>query len=188
MRRTSILAVGSTLLVALALVAAGCGGGSKSSATTEAAATTETTTEAATTSEASTTTEATTTEATTTEATTTTDLSGIASAGNCKELADLGQKFSQAFSGAASSQDIKKEAELLKEFAAKTPDDIRPDFQVYADFVAKLADAYGNLKPGSTPDPAAIAKLQKLSTSIDQTKLTAAGEHITTWLQNNCRS
>jgi hypothetical protein len=183
MRRTSILAVGSTLLVALALVAAGCGGGSKSSATTEAAATTETTTEAATTSEASTT-----TEATTTEATTTTDLSGIASAGNCKELADLGQKFSQAFSGAASSQDIKKEAELLKEFAAKTPDDIRPDFQVYADFVAKLADAYGNLKPGSTPDPAAIAKLQKLSTSIDQTKLTAAGEHITTWLQNNCRS
>ena len=135
-----------------------------------------------------------TTEATTTEATTTrrphesSDLSGIASTENCKELANLGQKFSSALSGAASSQDLKKEADLLKEFAAKTPQDIRADFEVYADFVGKVADAYKGITPGQTPSPTQIAALQKLSTSIDQAKLTAASQHIAAWVTKNCHA
>src|SRR5262245_42539177 len=153
MRRKTYLVLGLTLLALLGFVAAGCGGDSNSaSATTTEEVTTE---EATTTEEAATTEEATTTEeaATTEEATTTEDgddLSGLTSSGNCKELSELGQKFSQAFSGAASSQDLKKEAALLKEFADKTPDDIKPDFEVYADFVGKVADAYDGMTPGQT--------------------------------------
>ena len=55
MGRKSIAVLGLSLLAALALVAAGCGGGKKSAATTEAVTT-----------EVATTTEATTTEAATT--------------------------------------------------------------------------------------------------------------------------
>lgn len=185
MRRMSILALGSTLLAALALVAAGCGGGGKKSAaptTTEAVTTAPATTEAATT-------QAATTQAATTQATTTApNLSGIASAANCKQLADLSTKFSSAFTGSASSQDLKKEAQLLQEFAAKTPSDIRPDFQVVANAFSKIVDAVGNIKPGTTPDPATLAKLQKLSTEIDQAKLTAASQRIAAWVQKNCHA
>jgi hypothetical protein len=191
--RRSTLVLGLVVIGVLGLVASGCGGGKKKAAAATTAATTVATTTEATTTQAATTqaatTQAATTAATTTAATTTTsNLSGIASAANCKQLADLGQKFSSAFTGAASGQDLKKEAELLKEFAAKTPSDIRPDFQVYADVVSKIADAYGSVKPGSTPDPATLAKLQKLGTEIDQTKLTAAAQHITTWVTTNCHA
>ena len=178
MGRKSLAVLGVSLLAALALVAAGCGGGKKSSATTEAATT-----------EAVATTEATTTEAATTEATTTTsNLSGLASSKNCRDLAGLSEKFSNAFSGASNSQDVKKQAELLKEFADKTPSDIRPDFQVVADYFSKIAEVAGSLKTGQTPDPATIAKLQKLSTEVDQTKLTQASQHISAWVTKNCHA
>jgi hypothetical protein len=176
MRRTSIAVLGLSLLAALALVVAGCGGGKKSAATTEAATTA-----------AATTTEAATTEATTTEATTTTSaLSGLSK--NCKDFVDLGQKFSAAFSGTAKSQDVKKQAALFKDFADKAPSDIRADFQVIAGYFSKIAEVAGNLKVGQTPDAATIAKLQKLSTEIDQTKLTQASQHIATWSQKNCHA
>ena len=184
MRRTSMLVFGLLVLV-LALVTAGCGGGSKSAAT-EAATTEAATTQAATT-EAATTEAATTAEATTEAATTTTSgLSGF-SAGKCRDLAESGQKLSAAFSGGTSGQSLKKYSELLKEFAKKVPSEIRGDFQVLADYVSKIADATGNLKAGQTPDPQVLAKLQKLATQIDQAKLTQASQHITAWVQKNCK-
>jgi hypothetical protein len=182
MRRTSTLALGLTLLAALAFLAAGCGGGSEKAAATTTEATVPATTEAATT-EATTAAPPTTTYPTTT----TSNLGGIASAKNCRELASLGQKFSSAFSGAANAQDLKKEAQILKEFADRTPSDIRPDFEALADYMTKIADAAGGLKPGATPDAATIAKLQKLATEVDQKKLTAASTHISAWVQMNCK-
>ena len=188
MHRKSILVVGLTLLAALMLMAAGCGGGKKNAAATTEATTTEaiTTTEATTTE--ATTTEVTTTEAATTEATTTAKIAGIASTKECQDLANLGQKFSSAFTGAANGQDLKKEAQLFKEFADKAPSDVRADFQVIADYFSKIADVAGNLKAGKTPDAATIAKLQKLSTEIDQTKITQASQNITAWATKNCHA
>jgi hypothetical protein len=178
MGRKSIAVLGMSLLAAFALVAAGCGGGSKSSATTEAATTA-----------AATTTEAITTEAATTEATTTAPaLSGLASSKNCRDLAGLSQKFSSAFSGTANGKDLKTQARLLKEFADQTPSDIRADFQVVADYFSKIAEVAGNIKGGQTPDPATIAKLQKISTEVDQTKLTQASQHISAWVTKNCHA
>jgi hypothetical protein len=170
-------------LAAIGFALAGCGGSKSASTTTRAAgfSTVEaTTTEPVTTQTA---TAQTTTAQTTTNPTTTPT---VASAKNCKGLADLGQKFSSAFTGAANSQDLKKEALLLKEFADKTPADIRPDFQVLAQYLTKIADALGGLKLGSTPNAATLAKLQKLSAEIDQAKLTAASAHISAWAQKNC--
>lgn len=173
MRRRLIYALSLILLAVLVLVAAGCGGGKKN-----IAATTAPTSTAPATSKA----------ATTTAATSTSDLSGIASAANCKELADLGTKFSEAAGGSANSRDTKKVAQLLQEFAAKTPSDIRPDFKVVADAFSKIADAVGNVTPGATPDATMIAKLQKLAAEIDTAKLTQASQNISAWVQKNCHS
>jgi hypothetical protein len=187
MRRTKLAVLCLALLAALMLVATGCGGSSNNSAatteaaTTEAATTEETTTEAATTEEA-------TTEAATTEATTTSALGGLVASGKCKELANLGQKYSSALSGAGGSQDLKKTAQIVQEFADKAPSEIRADFQVVADYMSKVADVAGNLKPGQTPDAATIAKLQKLSTEIDTQKLTTASQNITAWVSKNCKA
>ncbi len=190
MRRTSKLALGLITLAALAALAAGCGGSSKSSATTaattEAAMTEATTTEAAMTHE--TTTEAATTEATTTKATTTTGLSGLAASGKCRDLLNLSQKFSSALTGAANGGNLKKQADLLQSFAKQVPSEIRDDFKVIADYFSKVADAVGNIKPGQTPDADTLAKLQKLSTEIDQAKLTQASQHLQAWGQKNCHA
>ena len=185
MHRKTILALALTVLAALMVVAAGCGGGGKknASATTEAATTEAATTEATPTEEVTTTEEATTTEATTTP--------GIASAANCKGLADLGSelaKFSAAVGGGGNGEALKKQAELFKEFADKAPSDVRADFQVIADYFSKIADAIGNLKPGQVPDSATIAKLQKLGTEIDQVKVTKASQNITAWAAKNCKA
>ena len=169
MRQRPLHALAPVLLVALALVVAGCGGGKKSAATTAA------TTAAP----------ATTAPATTAPTGTTSGLSGLATAANCKQLADLGAKFSDAVSG-TDPQDTKKIAQLLKEFAAKTPTDIRPDFTLVADVYSKLADAIGNLQPGSVPDPSILSKLQKLSNEVDAEKLATASQHISDWVRKNC--
>jgi hypothetical protein len=188
MRRTKLSAFAVLLLAALALTAAGCGGSSKNSAATTEAATTEaTTTEEATTEEA--TTEAATTEEATTEAATTTSpIAGLVASGKCKDLANLGQKYSQALSGAGDTQNLKKTAEVVQEFANDAPSEIKDDFKVVAGYLTKVADVVGNIKPGQTPDAATLGKLQKLSTEIDAQKLTQAGNNITAWVTKNCKA
>jgi hypothetical protein len=184
MRSTRITALCLALLAALMLVAAGCGSSSKNSAATTEAATTEatTTTEAATTEEA-------TTEATTTEAATTTSaLGGLVASGKCKDLQNLGQKYSQALSGSGAGTDLKKTAQVIQEFADDAPSEIKSDFQVVADYMSKIADVAGDLKPGQTPSPTQLQKLQKLSTSIDTQKLTQASQNITAWVTKNCKA
>lgn len=173
MRRKTIVVLCLALVGGFALTAAGCGGGGSKSAATTAA-----TTEAATTQAEVTSTES--------KATTTSELGGIASAANCKELTDLGQKFSAAFTGAANGQDLKKLAVILKEFGAKTPSDIRPDFEIVADYLSKVAEVAGSVKPGATPDPETLAKLQKIATEVDQQKVTAASKNVSAWLTKTC--
>ena len=188
MRRTTLTAFAVMLLAALALVAAGCGGSSKNSAATTEAATTEaTTTEAAATTEAATTEAATTEAATTTEATTTSALGGLASTGNCKELKDLETSLQGVFSSTTpNASDIKKEAQVLSEFADKAPSEIKDDFKTVASFVNQVADIYGNVKPGQAPDAATLQKLQGLQ--ADAQKVSTAGQNIAAWATKNCRA
>jgi hypothetical protein len=178
MRRTSIHAVVLIVLAALLLVLAGCGGGGKKAGGTTAASA-PSTTEAMTTEAAS-------TQAATTATTQAPDLSGLASASNCKQLADLGAQYSQAITGAANSQDLEKTGQLLEELASKAPSEIRSDFKVVADAYTKLVGTIGQLKPGKAPDAATLAKLQKAIAGLNQAKLTKATQHISTWLRKNC--
>ena len=164
---------------AFVVATTGCGSKKKSATppvTTTTAAATTTTTSAATT-----------TAATTTTSSSGSRFSSIATAGNCKQLSDLSASFSKAITGAGDN-DFQARAKLLKEFADKTPSDIRPDFEVLASAFSKYADALKGIHftPGKVPDAATLAKLQQLSTSIDQQAVTMASTHITTWAQKNC--
>ena len=132
----------SILVVALALVAAGCGGGSdNASATTDETTTEETTTTDETTTEAS----------TDTESTDTTDLSGVLGNEDCLALASVGATMAQAFSGASGSGDLNTEE--LDQLASKVPEEIRADVQTDREgdryVLAKLKDI--GIEPGTTP-------------------------------------
>ena len=155
------------LVLSIALVAAGCGGGSN-----ESAATTETTTAETTTSES-------------TESTDTTDLSAVLSDKDCLALAGIGATIAQAFSGSTSGD---TNTEELQQLVDKVPDEIQGDVQTLADafgqYAAKLKDI--GIKAGSTPSAAQLQQLQAAIASLNQQKLTAASQHIQAWAKDNC--
>ena len=174
----------SILVVSLALLAAGCGGGSNESAATTETTTTETTATTDTSATDTTTTE----ETTTTEGDTTADLSGILGNKDCLALAGVGAQMAQAFSGTngLSSDDSAK----LDELASKVPDEIKPDVETiakaFATYAAKLK-AIG-IKTGSTPTADQLQQLQAALTSLDQQEITTASDHIDAWAKANCKS
>jgi len=83
---------------------------------------------------------------------------------------------------------VAKTSAVLKQFADKTPSAIRPAFETVAADYGKVASALQgvNLKKGSIPNPAALAKLAKLGSEINTTQLTQAETKIGTWAQKNC--
>jgi hypothetical protein len=162
------------LVAALALVAAGCGGSSDeaSSDTTTAETTTEVTTTA---------------EMTTTEQTSTASSGAGAAAltGKCAELAGLGSKLSAAMGGQDTG--VADVSQLFDELADQVPDEIKADWQVLAKNFQKIAEALKGVDLTSgTPDAATLAKLQKLSTTLDSQEVQQAAAHIEAWAKKNC--
>lgn len=162
------------LVAALALVAAGCGGSSneESSDTTSAETTTEVTTTA----------EMTTTEETSTESS---GAGAAALTGQCAQLAGLGSKLAAAMGGQDAG--VTNVSKLFDELADQVPDEIKADWQVLAQNFQKIADALkgADLSSG-TPDAATLAKLQKLSTTLDSQEVRQASAHIEAWAKKNC--
>ena len=80
---------------------------------------------------------------------------------------NLGQKSRSALSGAAAGTDLKKRPQVVQEFADEGA--VRDQGRLPGRRRLHVEDRgrRGNLKPGQTPDPATLAKLQKLATSID---------------------
>ena len=168
-------------LAAIVILAAGCGGGGHKSATTDtqaaaAKATRQPRAKAAAAPAAA-------AKANTTAS----GLSGLATTANCRQLADLSAEYAQALQGTDSSN-VKKTSAVLKQFADKTPSDIRPAFETVAADYGKIADALQgvHIKQGSIPSPTVIAKLAKLGTEIDSAALAKAETNIATWAQKNC--
>lgn len=174
MRRTPFSIVAVIALSGLVLAAAGCGGGKKATSSAQSAAKSATKSETKATSTA--------------KLKYSSALSGLASAGNCAQLVDLSTGLSQAISGTG-GRNVEKTEALLKQFADRTPKDIRPDIQTVAAAYQKVVDALKgvDLTPGKTPSPAVIAKLSKLGTQDDDQALTKAYANIGAWAQKNCK-
>ena len=159
----------SILVVALALVAAGCGGSND-----ESAASDETTVEETTTS---------TDESTTDTSTTDTSISGVLGDKDCLALASAGAAFAQAVTGATDDE----AAAAFEKLANDVPDEIKADVQTladwYATYTAKLKDI--GITAGQTPT---AAQLQQLQTAIssDTSEVQAASQRLEAWSQENC--
>ncbi len=170
----------SVLVVAFALLAAGCGGGgSNSAATTETTAADTTTTD-------TTTSETTTSEETTSgETTDTTDLSSVLGDKDCLALASVGATMAKAFAG---TNGVSGDTAELDALASKVPEEIRADVetlaQAFSQYAAKLKDI--GITPGTTPSADQLQQLQAALTSLDQVKLTAASKRIEAWSKKNC--
>jgi hypothetical protein len=160
----------AVLVMALALVAAGCGGGDDSTASDE------TTVEETTTSE----------DTTTPEETTDTDVDASAILGDedCLKLASIGATFAQAVTGATDEE----ATEAFQNLVDDVPDEIKADVQVLADwfaeYSAKLKDI--GLQAGQTPTAAQVAQLQAALADTNQEELTAASERLQAWANANC--
>jgi hypothetical protein len=165
------------VVIAFALVGAGCGGDDETSADTDDI-TIETTTDD------------TTTDETTTDETSDDDDSGDFdfASGECRDLVDASAQLSQAFGAAGQDADLGDVSELFDEFAANAPDEIRDDFATLAEAYESYAEVFSDIDvdPGETPDAEALAELQEALASIDQAEVTAASERISAWAEENC--
>ena len=160
------------VLLVLVVLMAGCGGGKKKSAASASS---------------------TSGSATTAAATTTSQSSGtpsFASAKNCKDLAALGAKLSQALQAASGNglSSLSDEANIFKAMASAAPADIRGDFETFASAFSAYAKALSKagFKPGQTPTAAQIAALTNAAKSFNTPKLQAAEQHLAAWGQKNC--
>jgi hypothetical protein len=113
---------------------------------------------------------------------------GFASGDDCAQLSSLGASLSNALGG-GNPEDLEQQAQFFEEFADRTPEDIRGDFQTVAEFYSRLTKALADadVQPGEQPDPEAIQALQEAATSIDQEKLSTASTNIEKWVVENCR-
>jgi hypothetical protein len=178
MKERGLWLVLAAALAALALAAAGCGGGDESSSaeTTVAAETTEpTTTEAATTEEAATETE-------------TDAAAGTIADKDCIELASAGAQFSQAFSATGQGANYAATAAFFEALANKAPDEIKADIKTLSTAWVKIAAALKgiDLSSGQVPSAETIAKLQKLSSTLDTPELQKATSHLEAWSKQHC--
>jgi hypothetical protein len=167
------------LALVLAAVAAGCGGGSKSSSPT--VTTTATVDNSATTSGS----------ASSSGSNKSSSTPSFESAKNCKELAAIGAKLSQAMQSSGNENEvIANEAKALEQLASAAPGEIRGDFKVLSDafstYVAVIQKT-GGLKPGKVPSAAQVAQLTKAAQAFSSAKLQQAEQHLSAWAQKNCQ-
>jgi hypothetical protein len=113
----------------------------------------------------------------------------FASAANCKQLESLGSKVAQSVQPNSNGEiDLSKEADALDELANAAPNDIKGDFNTFADAFKNFAKVYGDakLKIGQTPSADQIAKLTTAAQSLNTPKLQKAMTHLSAWGNSHC--
>ena len=165
----------SILVIALALVAAGCGGSDDESAASDETTVEETLTEETTTED---------------DATTDGDADFNFADEDCQSLVAAFLGVSQAFAAAAGGSDaeLEEQADAFAEFADDVPDEISDD-------VATLAAAYGQyieviqdagIEPGQIPTAEQAQELSEALESVGTADVNAASERLGAWTTENC--
>jgi hypothetical protein len=114
--------------------------------------------------------------------------------GECAEFAQAfagaGAAIGSAFSGTG-DDDLGSVAEYFDTVAEKVPEEIRDDFQVFADaygeFAQALADADIDLSDPSKADPEAMAQLEALGEAFSAPEVQQASENIQAYVDSNCQ-
>jgi hypothetical protein len=167
------------VVLVLAVLGAGCGGGDdEAGSDTDTAVTEETITD-----------DATTDETTTDDTETDTDGSAGLASDECRDLVEASTELGEALGATGSaSDDVQDVARLFDELADRAPDEIEADIRVLGEAYAAYADVIGDIQvePGQTPDPEDLQRLQEALASIDQQEVTAASERLSAWAEENC--
>lgn len=169
----------SILIVALALVAAGCGGGDEEAGGDTTATVTETT-------------DTTGTDTTTDETTETTDTddgtTGVPSA-DCIQAATAFSGLAAASAGVA-GVDPGDSLETFEGFADSAPEEIQDDILVLAKGYAAYLEVWTKLgvKQGEQLSNDQIAELAKASEAFNTSEFQAASTSWDTWVAENCQS
>jgi hypothetical protein len=168
----------SILVLALALVAAGCGGSDDDSAASDDTTIEETTTD--------TTTDETTTDGETTD----TDADFDFANEDCRSLVAAFLGVSQAFAAAAggSNEELQEQAEAFSQYADDVPEEIQADVQTLADAYGQYIDVIqdAGLEPGEIPTAEQAQELQEALASVGTADVTAASERLSAWTTENC--
>lgn len=174
----------SILVVALALVAAGCGGSGNESAATDETTIEETTT----TDEATTTEESTDTSDTDTSDTDTNGAFNFVSE-DCQSLVKAYVGLSAAIAAASGGKDVSGDIEKFSKYVDEVPEEIRGDVQTIAAAYSTFADELKAIgyTPGEVPTADQLKKLQDASGSLGTSEVQAAGEHLSAWATANCK-
>ena len=167
----------SILVVALALVAVGCGGSDDDSAASD-----ETTVE-------ETLTETTTDETTTEDAGTDTDADFNFADEDCRSLVAAFVAVGSAFSAAAGGSDeLADQAEAFAAFADDVPEEIRADVETlaaaYTQYIEVVQDA--GIQPGQIPTAEQAQQLSDALESVGTADVCAASERLSAWTNENC--
>ena len=168
----------SILILAVALVAAGCGGGDDDSSASDTTAIEETTTDETTTDD--------TTDEDSTETTGDFDFADE----DCQGLVAAFLGVSQAFAAAAGgpNDELSEQAEAFSEFADDVPEEIKADVETlaaaYGQYIDVIQDA--GLEPGQVPTAAQAQELQQALESVGTEDVTAASERLGAWTEENC--
>jgi hypothetical protein len=172
----------SVLVVALALVAAGCGGSDD-----ESAASDETTIEETTTTDESTTEESTDTSGTDTDTDTDTAFNFLSE--DCQSLVKAYVGLSAAIAAASGGKDVSGDIEKFSQYADEVPEEIQGDVQTIAAAYSTFADELKDIgyTAGEVPTADQLQKLQAASGSLATSEVQAAGEHLSTWTTENCK-
>jgi hypothetical protein len=148
----------AVLVVALALVAAGCGGADDSTASDE---TTDTGTSEGTFNWAS---------------------------EDCQSLVKAYVGLSAAVGAASTGKDVSPEIEEFSKYVDEVPEEVRADVQTiasaYGEFAQKLKDI--GYTPGTVPTADQIQQLQDAAQSVGDPDVKAASERLTAWTTKNC--
>jgi hypothetical protein len=167
----------SILVVALALVATGCGGGDDESSASDETTVEETLTD-------------TTTDETTTEDTgTDTDADFNFADEDCRSLVAAFVAVGSAFSSAAGgSGDLSDQAEAFAQFADDVPEEIRADVETLANAYSQYAEVIqdAGIQPGEVPTAEQAQELQAALESVGTADVSAASERLSAWTNENC--
>lgn len=166
----------SIFVVALALVAVGCGGSDDDSAASGDTTVEETTTE-------------TTDETTTEDAGTDTDADFNFADEDCQSLVAAFVAVGSAFASAAGGSDeLAEQAEAFSAFADDVPEEIRADVETlaaaYTQYIEVAQDA--GIQPGQIPTAEQAQQLADALESVGTADVSAASERLSAWTNENC--
>ncbi len=113
----------------------------------------------------------------------------FANAGNCLQLAGVGEKFAQAMQAATGKTfNLSAAVSAYDNLANAAPSAIKPDVQTIATAFASFASALEkvNYKFGSVPSATQLAGLESAVHVFEQSNVKQAEASVAAWAKQNC--